>query len=84
MLSKGYFDTARTLLRVAHDMTNQTVADRLKAIAEDYKHRAEKARQVENDKGFHSANRCAPRQAWHESGNRGRARSRQDSGGCRR
>jgi hypothetical protein len=29
MLSKGYLDTARTLLRVAHDMTNQTFADRL-------------------------------------------------------
>jgi hypothetical protein len=49
MLSKGYLDTARTLLRVAHDMTNQTVADRLKAIAEDYQHRAEKALQVENE-----------------------------------
>lgn len=49
MLSKGYLDTARTLLRVAEDMTNQTVADRLKAIAEDYQHRAEKALELENE-----------------------------------
>lgn len=48
MLSKGYLDTARTLLRVAQDMTNETVAERLKAIADDYRCRAEKAQQVEN------------------------------------
>ncbi|MGJ4942550.1 hypothetical protein ACQR1W_18390 [Bradyrhizobium sp. HKCCYLS1011] len=48
MLSSRYLDTARTLLRVARDTTNQTVAERLKAIADDYRHRAERAEQVEN------------------------------------
>jgi hypothetical protein len=35
MLSKGYVGAARTLLRVAQDMIDRTVADRLKALAED-------------------------------------------------
>jgi hypothetical protein len=43
MLSKEYLNTARTLLRVAQNMTDQTIADRLKALAEDYERRAEKA-----------------------------------------
>jgi hypothetical protein len=43
MLSKEYLDTARTLLRVARNMTDQTIADRLRALAEDYERRAEQA-----------------------------------------
>jgi hypothetical protein len=43
MLSKEYLDTARTLLRVALTMTDQQVAGKLKALAEDYERRAEKA-----------------------------------------
>jgi hypothetical protein len=43
MLSKEYFETARTLLRIARNMTDQTIADRLRALAEDYERRAEKA-----------------------------------------
>jgi hypothetical protein len=43
MLSKEYLDTARTLLRVARNMTDQTIAGRLKALAEDYERRAEQA-----------------------------------------
>ena len=47
MLSKEYLDTARTLLRVAKNMTDQTVADRLKALAEDYERRAHQASRVD-------------------------------------
>jgi hypothetical protein len=43
MLSKAYLDTARTILRTAQTMTDQRVADQLKALAENYERRAEKA-----------------------------------------
>jgi hypothetical protein len=43
MLSKSYLDTARTILRAAQTMTDQRVAGQLKALAEDYERRAEKA-----------------------------------------
>jgi hypothetical protein len=43
MLSKEYLDTARTLLRVARKMTDQTIANRLKALAANYEQRAEQA-----------------------------------------
>jgi len=46
MLSKEYLDRARTLLRVARNMTDQTIADRLQALAEGYERRAEKASPV--------------------------------------
>jgi hypothetical protein len=48
MLSKEYLNTARTLLRVSQSMTDQTIADRLKALAEDYERRAEKASQSDS------------------------------------
>ena len=43
MLSKGYLDTARIILRAAQTMTDRHVAGQLKALAEDYERRAEKA-----------------------------------------
>jgi hypothetical protein len=43
MLGKEYLQTAQTLFRVARNMADQTVADRLKALAEDYERRAERA-----------------------------------------
>jgi hypothetical protein len=43
MLCKEYLSTARTLFRVARNMTDQTIAGRLKALAEDYERRAEQA-----------------------------------------
>jgi hypothetical protein len=43
MLSKEYLDTARTILRAAQTMTDEHVASQLKALAEDYERRAEKA-----------------------------------------
>ena len=36
MLSKEYQNTAQTLRRVAGNMTDQTIADRLEALAKDY------------------------------------------------
>ena len=50
MLSKQYQETARTLLRVAGSMSDQTIADRLKAVAENYELRAMKASRKEADK----------------------------------
>jgi hypothetical protein len=43
MLSKDYLDTAWTILKAAQAMTDQQVAERLKALVEDYERRAEKA-----------------------------------------
>jgi hypothetical protein len=43
MNSKQYLETARTLLRVAQSMTDRSIAGQLKALAEDYERRAEKA-----------------------------------------
>ena len=50
MVSKEYLDTARTLLHVAGNMTDQTIASRLKALAEDYERRAQKAELAETAK----------------------------------
>jgi hypothetical protein len=50
MLSKQYQETARTLLRVAGSMSDQTIADRLKAVAENYELRAVNASRKEVDK----------------------------------
>jgi hypothetical protein len=43
MRSREYLNTARTILRAAQTMTDRHVADQLKALAEDYERRAEKA-----------------------------------------
>jgi hypothetical protein len=45
MLSKEYLETARTLFRIARNMADQGIADRLRALAEDYERRAEQASQ---------------------------------------
>lgn len=47
MLSKEYLATAQTLFRVARNMADQTVADRLKALAEDYERRAQQSLQTD-------------------------------------
>jgi hypothetical protein len=44
---QGYLETARTLLRAAHNMTDRAVAGQLKALADDYQRRAEKAPHVD-------------------------------------
>ena len=50
MLSEEYLDTARTILRAAQTMTDQRVAGQLKALAEDYEWRAEKAAHADASK----------------------------------
>ena len=42
---KQYLETARTLLREAQTMTDSVIASQLKALADDYERRAEKASQ---------------------------------------
>ena len=44
---KEYLKTARTLLRAAQTMTDQAIAGQLKALADDYERRAEKASRVD-------------------------------------
>ena len=44
---RQYLQTARTLLRAAQSMTDEVVVSQLKALAEDYERRAEKASLVD-------------------------------------
>jgi hypothetical protein len=46
MVSKEYLETARTLLSAAQNMSDRRIAGQLKALAEDYERRAEKAAQA--------------------------------------
>lgn len=43
MLSEQYLKTTSTLARVAREMADQTIADRLRALAEHYERQAERA-----------------------------------------
>ena len=47
---KAYLETARTLLRAAQTMTDRAIAGQLKALADDYQQRAEKASRVDTAK----------------------------------
>ena len=49
---KEYLETARTLLRAAQTMTDRSIAGQLKALAEDYERRAEKASHDDAAKAF--------------------------------
>ena len=44
---KQYLKTAQTLLRAAQTMTDSAIAGQLKALADDYERRAEKASHVD-------------------------------------
>ena len=44
---KQYLQTAQALLRAAQTMTDQAIAGRLKALADDYQRRAEKASHID-------------------------------------
>ena len=50
--AKEYLKTAETLLRAAQTMTDRAIAAQLKAFAEDYQRRAEKASHVDAAKAF--------------------------------
>jgi len=52
---KEYLETARTLLRAAQTMTDQAIASQLKALADDYQRRAEKASHVDTAKAIRVA-----------------------------
>ena len=49
---KEYLETARTLLRAAQNMTDQAVVGQLKALADDYQRRADKASQTDAAKAL--------------------------------
>ena len=49
---KQYLETARTLLRAAQTMTDSAIAGQLKALADDYQRRAEKASHVDAAKAL--------------------------------
>ena len=49
---KAFIETARTLLRAAETMTDRAIAGQLKALADDYQRRAEKASHVDAAKAF--------------------------------
>jgi hypothetical protein len=49
---KEYLKTARTLLRVAQTMIDRAIAGQLKALADDYERRAEKASDVDAAKAL--------------------------------
>ena len=49
---KEYLETAKTLLRAAQTMTDRAIAGQLKALAEDYQRRAEKAAHVDATKAL--------------------------------
>jgi hypothetical protein len=49
---KEYLRTAQTLLRAAQTMTDRVIAGQLKALADDYQRRAEKASHVDAAKAF--------------------------------
>ena len=46
---KRYLKTAETLLRATQAMTDSAIAGQLKAVADDYQRRAEKASHVDAD-----------------------------------
>ena len=48
----AFLETARTLLRAAQTMTDRAIAGQLKALADDYQRRAEKASHVDAAKAL--------------------------------
>jgi hypothetical protein len=49
---KEYLKAAQTLLRAAQTMTDEVIAGQLKALADDYQRRAEKASHVDAANAF--------------------------------
>jgi hypothetical protein len=49
---EAYLETELTLLRAAQTMTDQAIAGQLKALADDYQRRAEKASHVDAPKAL--------------------------------
>ena len=65
MLSKQYLATAQIIFQAAQTMTDRYVAGQLKALAEDYERRAEKAAHADAAKALaRSAARAERGSAW--------------------
>ena len=63
-----YLKTAQTLLRAAKTITDQAIADQLKALADAYERRAEKASHVDAAKALASSAADAESEALFEGG----------------
>ena len=63
---KEYLEIAQTLLRAAKSMTDSAIAGQLKALADDYQRRAEKASHVDAAKALVRAAAHAQNQARFE------------------
>ena len=61
---REYLETARTLLRAAQTMTDRAIAGQLKALADDYERRAEKASQVDAAKALARSAANAQSESW--------------------
>ena len=59
---KAFLETARTLLRAAETMTDRAIAGQLKALADDYERRAEKASHDDAAKAFARSEASAERE----------------------
>jgi hypothetical protein len=59
---KQYLETAQTLLRAARTMTDAAIAGQLKALADDYQRRAEKASHEDVAKAFARSDARAERE----------------------
>jgi hypothetical protein len=68
MVSKQYFCTAQTLLRVAGNMADETIASRLKTLAENYERRAHRAALAESLKTSAPAVIPGDMEDWSNSG----------------
>ena len=61
---KQYLETARTLLGTTQTMTDLAIAGRLKALADDYQRRAEKASRVDAAKALARSVANAQSESW--------------------
>jgi hypothetical protein len=61
---KQYVQTARTLIRAAQTMTDEVIAGQLKALADDYERRAEKASQVDAARALARETAAASASEW--------------------
>jgi hypothetical protein len=62
---KEYLETARRLLRAVQTMTDQAIASQLKALADDYERRAEKASHVDAAKAL-ARSTASTESEWHK------------------
>jgi hypothetical protein len=65
---REHLKTAQTLLSAANTMTDKAIADQLRALADDYQRRAEKASQIDAAKALARAAANAAGEAAFEGG----------------